>query len=64
MQGKRTLADHLDLGLFTQDLAQELPLDREALGVVLEHAQKKDPTILAEVSSHPDINHPLSCNCL
>jgi hypothetical protein len=49
-QGKRTLAEHLDLGLFTQDLAQELPLDREALTVVLEHAQKKDPTILAEVS--------------
>lgn len=47
-QGERSLAEQLDMGLFTQDLAQELPLDREALAVILEHAQRKDPNILSE----------------
>lgn len=48
IKGERMMSEQLDMGLFTQDLAQELPLDKEALSVVLEHAQKKDPNIISE----------------
>lgn len=48
LEGKRETAEHLEMGVFTQDLAQELPLDAVALDVVLKHAQAKDMTINAE----------------
>lgn len=46
--GERSIAEHLEMGVFTQDLAQELPLDKVAMDVVLEHVQAKDPSINSE----------------
>ena len=44
----RSLDSEVFIHLCAQDLAQELPLEREALEVVLEHAQRKDPNIISE----------------
>jgi ATP-binding cassette subfamily F protein 3 len=48
IEGKRNIAESLDIGLFTQDLAQDLDLNAVALDLVMEVVQKKDPTINTE----------------
>jgi len=45
MEGTRTLAESLEMGVFTQDLAQDLDMDGVAMDVVLEKVREKDPTI-------------------
>jgi len=44
-QGTRTLAESLEMGVFTQDLAQDLDMTGVAMDVVLEKVREKDPTI-------------------
>ena len=48
IEGVRRTADSLDIGVFTQDLAQDLDMDAIALDVVLDAVRKKDPTITNE----------------
>lgn len=45
IDGTRRTAESLDIGVFTQDLAQDLDLEAVALDVVLETVRRKDPTI-------------------
>jgi ATPase subunit of ABC transporter with duplicated ATPase domains len=46
--GKRLLGDGLELGTFTQDLAQDLDQTSSAVDVVLSNVRKKDPMISNE----------------
>merc|ERR1712086_1130675 len=39
LEGTRTLGERVKLGVFSQDLAQELPMDKQALEYVLETAR-------------------------
>ena len=48
IEGTRRVAESLDIGLFTQDLAQDLDLNAVALDVVLDTVRKKDATITDE----------------
>jgi len=48
IKGSRTTTDGLSLGLFTQDLAQELDPSSTALDVVMETVQEVDPSINTE----------------
>eukprot|EP00802_Teleaulax_amphioxeia_P003533 Tamp_03536.p1 GENE.Tamp_03536~~Tamp_03536.p1 ORF type:complete len:512 (-),score=134.05 Tamp_03536:1108-2643(-) len=48
IEGTRGVAESLDIGLFTQDLAQDLDLNAVALDVVLDTVRKKDATITDE----------------
>lgn len=43
--GERSTGEGLELGVFTQDLAQDLPQDEIALEYVLTAVRQKDPTI-------------------
>ena len=48
LRGERRTADSLDIGLFTQDLAQDLDLEAVALDTVLDTVRRKDATITSE----------------
>jgi ATPase subunit of ABC transporter with duplicated ATPase domains len=45
MEGERTLGEGLEMGVFTQDLAQDLPQEAIALDYVLETVRQKDVSI-------------------
>ena len=45
IDGTRRTAESLDIGVFTQDLAQDLDLEAVALDMVLETVRRKDATI-------------------
>jgi len=48
IDGTRRTADSLDIGVFTQDLAQDLDMNVVALDLVLDTVRRKDPTISNE----------------
>eukprot|EP00850_Spirogloea_muscicola_P013762 SM000095S24976 [mRNA] locus=s95:208027:212058:+ [translate_table: standard] len=45
LEGTREVGAGVQIGIFTQDLAQDLPQDLSALECVLEIAREKDPTV-------------------
>eukprot|EP00850_Spirogloea_muscicola_P003116 SM000012S25378 [mRNA] locus=s12:754201:758251:- [translate_table: standard] len=45
LEGTREVGTGVQIGIFTQDLAQDLPQDLSALECVLEIAREKDPTV-------------------
>lgn len=50
LSGKRTTGTGLSIGMFTQDLAQDLPGDRIALELVLERARERDIGVSDEMA--------------
>jgi len=45
LNGERVIGEGLNMGVFTQDLAQDLPLDQPALTYVLDTVRASDPSI-------------------
>ena len=54
LEGTRTLGERVKLGVFSQDLAQELPMDKQALEYVLETARVENP-LLKEIEGRQSL---------
>ena len=54
LEGTRTLGERVKLGVFSQDLAQELPMDKQALDYVLETARLDNP-LLKEIEGRQSL---------
>jgi len=54
--GKRKVAEGLRMGVFTQDLAQELPQDQPAIDVVMSAAQEANPGVVQQ-----DVRNAMGC---
>ena len=62
--GARIEGDGLALGVFTQDLAQDLDQEASAVDVVTRKVCLTHPLITHPLITHPLITHPLMTHCL